>query len=59
MEIIINSPKLYSKGTSFLYIIFIFEILVYFRKKNNTKLDRLMAFIKLGDKLILKKEIIL
>ena len=59
MEIIINSLKLYSKGTSLLYIISISEILVYFRKKNNTKLNRLTAFIKLRDKLILKKEIIL
>jgi hypothetical protein len=30
------------------------EILVYFGKENNMKLDELMAFIKLGDKLILK-----
>jgi hypothetical protein len=42
-----------------LHVIFIFEILVYFRKKNNMKLDELMAFIKLGNELISKKEIIL
>jgi hypothetical protein len=59
MEIIINLSKLYSKGTSFLYIISISEILVYFRKENNTKLDELIAFIKLGNKLILKREVIL
>jgi len=59
MEIIINSPKLYSKGTGLLYIISISEILVYFRKENSMKLDELIAFIKLGNKLILKKEIIL
>ena len=34
---------------------FISEILVYFRKENNTKLDGLTAFIKLGDELILKR----
>ena len=54
-----NSPKLYNKGTGLLYIISISEILVYFRKKNNMKLNRLIAFIKLGNKLILKKEVIL
>jgi hypothetical protein len=58
-EIIINSPKLYSKGTGLLYIISISEILVYFRKENGTKLNKSMAFIKLGDELIIKGEIIL
>jgi hypothetical protein len=35
------------------------EILVYFGKENNTKLDELIAFMKLGDELILKKGVIL
>jgi hypothetical protein len=59
MKIIINSFKLYNKNTCLLYIIFIFKILVYFRKENNTKLDKLIAFIKLRNIFILKKEIIL
>jgi len=59
MKIIINSPKLYNKDTGLLYIISIFKILVHFRKKNNMKLDKLIAFIKLGDKLILKERVIL
>ena len=54
-----NSSKLYNKDISLLYIIFIFEILVYFRKENNTKLNKLIAFIKLESKLILKKKVIL
>jgi hypothetical protein len=58
-EIIINPPKSHSKGTSLLHVIFISEILVYFGKENNTKLDELIAFIKLGNKLILKREVIL
>jgi hypothetical protein len=59
MEIIINLPKSYSKGTGLLYIISISEILVHFRKENNTKLDKLIAFIKLGNKLIPKGKVIL
>jgi hypothetical protein len=59
MEIIINPPKLYSKSTSLLYIISIFEILVYFRKENSIKLNELITFIKLGNKLILKEKVIL
>jgi hypothetical protein len=35
------------------------EILVYFGKENDIKLDKLIAFIKLGNKLIPKEEIIL
>jgi hypothetical protein len=34
-------------------------MLVYFRKENGTRLDRLMAFTKLGDKLIPKGGVIL
>jgi hypothetical protein len=56
IEIIINPPKSHGKSTSLLYIISISEILVYFRKENNTKLNKLIAFIKLRDKLILKKK---
>ena len=59
MEIIINSSKLYNKGAGLLYIISISEILVYFGKKNNTKLNELIAFIKFENEYILKKEIIL
>ena len=59
MEIIINSPKLYSKGTGLLYIISISEILVYFGEENSMKLDELMAFIKLGNELIIKRRVIL
>jgi hypothetical protein len=56
---IINPPKLYGKGTGLLYVTSISEILVYFGKENNTKLDRLMAFIKLGNKLIPKGGVML
>jgi hypothetical protein len=35
------------------------EILVYFGKENSTRLDELMAFIKLGNKLISKRGVIL
>jgi hypothetical protein len=59
MEIIINPSKLYSKGAGLLHVTSISEILVYFGKENNTKLDRLMAFMKLGDELIPKGEVIL
>jgi hypothetical protein len=31
-------------------------ILVYFRKENSIKLDKLIAFINLGNELILKKK---
>ena len=41
-----------------MYIISISKILVYFRKENNTKLDKLIAFIKLRDELILKGGVI-
>ena len=58
-EIIINPPKLHGKGTGLLYIMSISEILVHFRKENNTKLDGLMAFMKLGNKLILKGKVML
>jgi hypothetical protein len=58
-EITINPPKLYSKGAGLLYITSISEILVYFGKENNTKLDGLTAFIKLGDELIPKREVML
>jgi hypothetical protein len=56
---IINPPKLYGKGTGLLYIIFISEILVYFREENGMKLDKLMAFTKLGDELITKGGVML
>jgi hypothetical protein len=59
MKIIINSSKLYIKSACLLYIISIFEILVYFGKENSMKLDKLTAFIKLGNEFILKKRIIL
>jgi hypothetical protein len=56
---IINPPKLYSKGAGLLYIISISEILVYFKEENSTKLDESMAFTKLGNKLIAKEGVIL
>jgi hypothetical protein len=59
IEIIINPPKLYSKDAGLLYIISISEILVYFGEENSTKLDELMAFTKLGNKLITKRGVIL
>jgi hypothetical protein len=40
-------------------VISISEILVHFRKENNTKLDGLTAFTKLGDELIPKEGVIL
>jgi hypothetical protein len=52
---IINPPKSHGKGAGLLHVTSISEILVYFRKENNTKLDRLMAFTKLGDELIPKR----
>jgi hypothetical protein len=58
-EIIINPPKSHGKGTGLLHVMSISEILVHFGKENNIKLDRLIAFIKLGNKLILKGKVIL
>jgi hypothetical protein len=58
-EMTINPSKLYSKGTGLLYVTFISEILVYFGKENNTKLDGLTAFTKLGDELISKGGVML
>jgi hypothetical protein len=55
----INPPKSHGKGAGLLHVTFISEILVYFGKENNTKLDRLMAFTKLGDELIPKGGVIL
>jgi hypothetical protein len=56
---IINPPKSYSKGTGLSYIISISEILVHFREENGMKMDKSMAFIKLGDELITKRGVIL
>jgi hypothetical protein len=39
-------------------VISISKILVHFGKENSTRLDKLIAFMKLGDKLIPKKRVI-
>ena len=56
---IINPPKSHGKGAGLLHVTSISEILVYFGKENNMKLDGLMAFTKLGDELILKEGVVL
>ena len=58
-EITINPPKSHGKGPGLSNVISISEILVYFRKENNTKLDGLTAFTKLGDELIPKGGVML
>jgi hypothetical protein len=55
----INPPKSHGKGAGLLHVTSTSEILVHFGKENNTKLDGLMAFIKLGNELIPKGEVIL
>jgi hypothetical protein len=59
MEITINPPKSHGKGTGLSYIISTSEMLVYFREENGTKLDKSMAFTKLGNELIIKEGVIL
>ena len=58
-EIIINPPKSHGKGAGLLHVTSISEMLVHFGKENNTKLDGLTAFTKLGDELIPKGGVIL
>jgi hypothetical protein len=55
----INPPKSHGKGAGLLHVTSISEILVYFGKENNTKLDGLTAFTKLGDELIPKGGVML